>query len=152
MVWPSSWDPGILSMLESLEVVPPLGTVGLSTEFKTKVDQCWLEGTRVAGWVGFLSLLLLAPGSQDCIGIDVVFYSPVIHECARAPGGVWRVLWSGVTIHWVYTQGGHLQHVLMHLTYQLCPYTLAMLSRLDPGPSPPMRTHLSMAPVRSLSL
>ena len=34
-----SWDPKILGMLEHLEVVPPLGTEGLSAEFLTKVDQ-----------------------------------------------------------------------------------------------------------------
>ena len=40
-----SWDPKILGVLEHLEVVPPLGTMGLSAEFKTKVDQHQLEGT-----------------------------------------------------------------------------------------------------------
>jgi hypothetical protein len=34
-----SWDPKILGVLERLEVVPPLGTVGLSAEFDTKVNQ-----------------------------------------------------------------------------------------------------------------
>ena len=34
-----SWNPKILGMLEYLEVVPPLGTVGLFTVFETKVDQ-----------------------------------------------------------------------------------------------------------------
>ena len=36
-------------MLEYLEVVPPLGTVGLSAEFETKVDQYRLEGTQPTG-------------------------------------------------------------------------------------------------------
>ena len=40
-----SWDPEILGMLERLEVVPPLGAVGLFAEFETKVDQCRPEGT-----------------------------------------------------------------------------------------------------------
>ena len=35
-----SWDPKILGVLEHLEVVPPLGTMELSTVFETKVDQC----------------------------------------------------------------------------------------------------------------
>ena len=35
-----SWDPKILDVLERLEVVPPLGTMRLSAEFETKVDQC----------------------------------------------------------------------------------------------------------------
>ena len=35
-----SWNPKILGMLESLEVVPLLGNIGLSAEFETKVDQC----------------------------------------------------------------------------------------------------------------
>ena len=39
------WDPKILGVLQCLEVVPPLGTVGLSSEFETKVDQCLMEGT-----------------------------------------------------------------------------------------------------------
>ena len=34
------WYPKILGMLACLEVVPTLWVVGLSTEFKTKVDQC----------------------------------------------------------------------------------------------------------------
>ena len=36
---PGSWDPKILGVLASLEVVPSLGTLGMSTEFETKVDQ-----------------------------------------------------------------------------------------------------------------
>ena len=32
-------------MLEHLEVVPPLGAMGLSAECETKVDQCSLDGT-----------------------------------------------------------------------------------------------------------
>ena len=40
-----SWDSKILGMLERLEVVPPLGTVGLSTELEIRVDQSRLEGT-----------------------------------------------------------------------------------------------------------
>ena len=39
-----SWDPKTLGMLEGLELVPPLGTVGLSAEFKTKIDQHPPEG------------------------------------------------------------------------------------------------------------
>ena len=35
-----SWDPKILVVLDCLEVVSPLGTMGLSTDFETKVDQC----------------------------------------------------------------------------------------------------------------
>ena len=35
----ASWDPKILVVLECLEVVPPLETMGLSAEFETKVDQ-----------------------------------------------------------------------------------------------------------------
>ena len=34
-----SRDPKILNVLEHLVVIPPLGTLGLHTEFKTKVDQ-----------------------------------------------------------------------------------------------------------------
>ena len=34
-----SWDSKILGVLEYLEVVPPLVTMGLSAEFETKVDQ-----------------------------------------------------------------------------------------------------------------
>ena len=34
-----SWNPKILGVLESFEVVPPLGIVGLSTVFKAIVDQ-----------------------------------------------------------------------------------------------------------------
>ena len=49
-----SWDPKILGMLEHLEVVPPLGTMGLSTEFKIKVDQHRLEETQADSWVAFL--------------------------------------------------------------------------------------------------
>ena len=48
------WDPMILGMLEPLEVVIPLGTVGHSAEFKTKLDKGRLEGTRATGWAGFL--------------------------------------------------------------------------------------------------
>ena len=66
-----SWDPKILVMLECLEVVPPLGTMGLSTEFKTKVDQCWKEPKPLAMLV-LVSVLQLAPGTDD------VFHSPVI--------------------------------------------------------------------------
>jgi hypothetical protein len=40
-----SWDPTVLAVLQCLEVVLPLGTLGLSTEFEIKVDQCRLEGT-----------------------------------------------------------------------------------------------------------
>ena len=40
-----TWDPKIRGVLELLEVVPPLGTVRLSAEFETKVDQHQLEGT-----------------------------------------------------------------------------------------------------------
>lgn len=40
-----TWDPKIRGVLELLEVVPPLGTMGLSAEFETKVDQHQLEGT-----------------------------------------------------------------------------------------------------------
>ena len=43
-----SWDPKILGVLEHLEVVSPLGTVGLSAMFKTKV------GTFTAGQVRLL--------------------------------------------------------------------------------------------------
>jgi hypothetical protein len=39
------WNPKILGMLEHLEVVPPLGTLGLSAELETKVGQCQLDGT-----------------------------------------------------------------------------------------------------------
>ena len=35
-----SSDPTILGMLERLEVIPPLGAMGLSAEFETQVDQC----------------------------------------------------------------------------------------------------------------
>jgi hypothetical protein len=34
-------DPKILGVLEHLEVVPPLGAVGLSAEFTPKVAGCW---------------------------------------------------------------------------------------------------------------
>jgi hypothetical protein len=54
LVWPSSWDPKILGILEHLEVVPSLGIMGSSSEFLTKVDQHRLEGTQATGWVGFL--------------------------------------------------------------------------------------------------
>ena len=36
-----SWAPNILGMLEHLEMIPPLGTLGLSAEFKTKVDHAY---------------------------------------------------------------------------------------------------------------
>ena len=39
-----SWNPKILVMLECLEVIPPLGTVGLSAVLATKVDQHNSEG------------------------------------------------------------------------------------------------------------
>jgi hypothetical protein len=84
LVWPSSWDPGILGswnpkilgVLQFLEVVPPLGTMELSAVFKIKVDQHRPEGTRAAGQAGFL-----CPCScwhqplNDCFGTDVVFHS-----------------------------------------------------------------------------
>ena len=45
-----SWDPKTLGMLEGLELVPPLGTVGLSAEFKTKVDSTnWKEPEALIG-------------------------------------------------------------------------------------------------------
>jgi hypothetical protein len=43
------WDLKIPGVLESLDVVPPLGTVGLSAEFETKADQSRWEGTRDTG-------------------------------------------------------------------------------------------------------
>jgi hypothetical protein len=39
-----SWNPKILVMLQRLEVVPPLGTEGLTEVFETKVDQCLSQG------------------------------------------------------------------------------------------------------------
>ena len=44
----------MLGILERLEVVPPLGTLGLSSEFATKVDKCHLEGTLATGPLEFL--------------------------------------------------------------------------------------------------
>jgi hypothetical protein len=34
-----SWTPKILGVLECLEVVPPLGDLGLSADLETKVDR-----------------------------------------------------------------------------------------------------------------
>jgi hypothetical protein len=49
-----SWNPNMLGVLEHLEVVSPLGTVGLSAMFKTKVAQRRPEGTFTAGQVRLL--------------------------------------------------------------------------------------------------
>ena len=43
-----SWNPKILGMLQRLEVMSPLWTVGLSVVFKTKVYQHRSEGTQAA--------------------------------------------------------------------------------------------------------
>ena len=66
-------------MLERLKVVPPLGAMGFSAEFKTKVDQRRLEGTGATGWVGFLCPRnLLVPVIPGGVGADVVFHSLVL--------------------------------------------------------------------------
>ena len=66
-------------MLERLEVVSPLRSIGLSTEFESKVDQCRLEGTQATGWVGFLCPRnLLVPVIPGGVGADVVFHSLVL--------------------------------------------------------------------------
>ena len=85
-----SWNPKILGMLQCLEFVSPLGTVGLFAVFETKVYQdqpernlsCMSGGAPV-------SLLLLSQAPQDCFGTDVAFHSPVILRPAA-----WRVLWG----------------------------------------------------------
>jgi hypothetical protein len=51
-----SWDLKIMGMLECMEVVPPLGTMGFSDDLETKVDQCWPEGTWATDQAGFLCL------------------------------------------------------------------------------------------------
>ena len=59
-------------------MVPPLGTMGLSAEFKTNVDQP--TGRNLSHWLGEIpvSVLRLALGTPDSVGIDVVFHSPMI--------------------------------------------------------------------------
>ena len=69
-----SWNPKILGMLECLEVVPPLGTMGLSTEFETKVDQCHAP----LGMWGFCVLAPAGPRHSNPVETDVMFHSPVI--------------------------------------------------------------------------
>jgi hypothetical protein len=49
-----SWNPKILAVIECLEVVPPLGTMGLSAVFETKLDQCRPEEIWATGQPGFL--------------------------------------------------------------------------------------------------
>jgi hypothetical protein len=49
-----SWNPNILCVLQSVEVVPPLGTEGLSAVFEAKVHQQNPEETLADGWKGFL--------------------------------------------------------------------------------------------------
>ena len=49
-----SWNAKILGMLQHLEVVPPLGTKGLSDVFEAQVDQQRPEGTQDTGQAGSL--------------------------------------------------------------------------------------------------
>ena len=75
-----SLNPKILGVLQHLQVVSPLGTMGLSSVFETKVYQNQSEGTRALGQVGLLCscLLLLSQALHNWFGINAVFPSPVI--------------------------------------------------------------------------
>jgi hypothetical protein len=72
LLWPSSWDHGILESQHPGHVTAP----GNGTS--SKVDRHQPEGTRAAGQAGLLSLLLLSQVPHNCFGTDVVFHSPVI--------------------------------------------------------------------------
>ena len=50
-----SWNPKILVMLEHLELVPSLGTMGLSTLFKVQeIEQHQPEKSKASGQTGLL--------------------------------------------------------------------------------------------------
>ena len=75
----ASWDPKILIVLQHLEVVPPLGTVGLSSESETKVDRPLLTSRNPSHSSGgvFVSVLQLSPSIPGSVGTDVVFQLPM---------------------------------------------------------------------------
>jgi hypothetical protein len=101
-----SWDPKILGILECLEMVPPLGFMGLS---------CWVQnhfrpaltGTNPSHWLGsvLVSLFLLAQGTSGHVGTDIVFYSPVILGVLEHLEAVEFSRDCGI-VCWVCAQGG----------------------------------------------
>jgi hypothetical protein len=113
-----SWNPlnpKVLGMLQHLEVVSPLETMGLSAVFKTKVFQHWPEGTRAAGQAGLLCpcccshrLVMVHLEQMFCSTCQWSYHLPVIlgvlerlqHGESSGDHGSLHSRWPGAGTDW----------------------------------------------------